>query len=197
MQRKGSKMKIDILIAGVGGQGILSLAYVLNNAAMAAGYYFKQTEVHGMSQRGGAVVSHVRISDEPVYSNMIPLGKADIIVGVEPLESLRYISFLKPEGQIITNSEPFVNIPNYPEMEEVKKAIAQYKNVIFDATGLAKKAGSPYAQNIVLLGALSHFLPFDTEMIKKLVADLFAAKGEKMVNLNTQAYEYGREAINA
>lgn len=188
-------MKKNILIAGVGGQGILSMAYVLDNAALEAGLYFKQTEVHGMAQRGGGVVSHVRLSDEKVHSDMISTGRADIILGVEPLEALRYLQYLAPGGLILTNSQPFINIGNYPEMEKIKGALAAYKNILFDATSLAKEAGSAFAENMVLLGALSHFLPIPVGIMQKWVKALFEAKGEKVVEMNLKAFDLGQGVV--
>ncbi len=189
-------MKKDILIAGVGGQGILSLAYVLDNSALEAGFYFKQTEVHGMAQRGGGVVSHVRISDQKIHSDMIPTGKADIILGIEPLESLRYVDYLVPGGLILTNSQPFINISQYPEIETLEKAIKSYRSILFDATKLAKEAGTIYAENMVLLGALSNFLPMDKGLMKKWVKELFASKGEKIVEINIKAFDSGCQAVS-
>lgn len=184
-------MKYDILIAGVGGQGILSLAYVLNNVAMELGLYFKQTEVHGMAQRGGGVVSHVRMSHDPIHSDMIPLGNADIILGVEPLESLRYIQYLKPGGLIITNSEPVINIPNYPEIDKIKSALSAYRHVIIDATDLARQAGNANAQNMALLGSLSHYLAISSDLLLKFVKQCFQSKGSKIVDCNIQAFQLG------
>ena len=188
-------MKKDILVAGVGGQGILTVAYVLDNASMEAGLYLKQTEVHGMAQRGGGVVSHVRISDKPIHSDMIPQGKADIVLGVEPLEALRYANYLVPNGIIISNTEPFNNIPNYPEIEKVLESIKKYKNILINANELAKEAGSVNAQNVVLIGALSHFLPISCDCIIKWIKNLFEAKGEKFVELNLKAFQTGRESV--
>ena len=99
-------MKKDIILAGVGGQGILSIATVIGQAALAEGWYLKQAEVHGMSQRGGEVQSHLRISTEPIWSDLIPQGKADIILSLEPLEALRYVPWLAPEGCVVTSSVP-------------------------------------------------------------------------------------------
>ncbi len=139
-------MKQDIILAGVGGQGILSIAYVIDNAALKAGLNFKQAEVHGMAQRGGAVQSHLRLSDEPVFSELIPRGAADLILSVEPLEALRYIDYLAPEGRIVTSRAPLVNIPDYPELDEVLAEIRSLGNaVIIDTEALAKEAGSRHA----------------------------------------------------
>ena len=108
-------MKTDIILSGVGGQGILSIATVIGEAALNEGLYIKQAEVHGMSQRGGDVQSNLRISSDPIHSDLIALGKADIIISLEPMEALRYVNYLAPTGWIITNTTPFVNIPNYPD----------------------------------------------------------------------------------
>src|SRR5690606_26032269 len=105
-------MKTDIILAGDGGQGILSIAAILGAASIIEYLYLKQAETHGMSQRGGEVVSHLRISDLPVYSDLIPMGTADIILSVEPLESLRYLPYLKKDGTVVTNTTEFRNIPN-------------------------------------------------------------------------------------
>ena len=190
-------MKKDIIISGVGGQGILTISAVLDTAALKAGYNIKQSEVHGMSQRGGAVQSHVRISDKPVYSDLIPFGKADMILSVEPMELLRYLPYLKPDGFLITDINPLKNITNYPPEEELKEQIEQFPNHrIIDAKTLARKAGNMRAANIVLIGATSDLLPFEDELIEEVIRDLFARKGERIVQMNIDAYHYGKEAIN-
>ncbi|MFZ1946196.1 MAG: indolepyruvate oxidoreductase subunit beta, partial [bacterium] len=145
-------MKQDIILAGVGGQGILSIASVINNAALKKGLAMKQAEVHGMAQRGGAVQSHLRISDRPIYSDLIPRGEADLILAVEPLEALRYVDYLRPEGSVVTSSTPAVNIPDYPPLEAVLARIAQLgRHVIVDSGRLALEAGAARAQNMVML----------------------------------------------
>ncbi len=189
-------MKKDIIISGVGGQGILTISAILDTAALKAGYNIKQSEVHGMSQRGGAVQSHVRISDQPVYSDLIPFGKADMILSVEPMELLRYLPYLKPDGFLITDSNPFKNIANYPDEEELKKQIEKFPNHrIIDGKSLARKAGNMRAANIVLIGAASDLLPFEDELIEEVIRELFARKGERIVQMNIDAYRYGKEAV--
>ena len=119
-------MKTDIILCGVGGQGILSIATIIGEAAMKENLYIKQAEVHGMSQRGGDVQSNLRISSNPINSDLIALGGADVIISMEPMEAVRYLPFLNKNGWIITSSAPFVNIPNYPDMETIK---ADYKKL--------------------------------------------------------------------
>jgi indolepyruvate ferredoxin oxidoreductase beta subunit len=186
-------MKQDIILAGVGGQGILSIAFVIDNAALKQGFDFKQAEVHGMAQRGGAVQSHVRISDHPVYSDLIPKGVADMILSVEPMESVRYLDYLSPEGIVVTSRSPFVNIPDYPDIDEVLSAIETVTNrVIVDSKKLAKEAGSPKSQNMVMLGAASPHLILEEENLKHFIRVLFEPRGDKMVEMNINAFGLGR-----
>ena len=186
-------MKQDIILAGVGGQGILSIAFVIDNAALKQGFDFKQAEVHGMAQRGGAVQSHVRISDHPVYSDLIPKGVADMILSVEPMESVRYLDYLSPEGIVVTSRSPFVNIPDYPDIDEVLSAIETVTNrVIVDSEKLAKEAGSPKAQNMVMLGAASPHLILEEENLKHFIRVLFEPRGDKIVEMNINAFDLGR-----
>lgn len=111
-------MKKDIILCGVGGQGILSIATVIGEAATKAGLYLKQAEVHGMSQRGGDVQSNLRLSTETIWSDLIPQGGADVVISMEPMESLRYLPYLAKTGVIVTSCKPFINIPNYPDEGE-------------------------------------------------------------------------------
>lgn len=193
-KREGAKaMKQDIILAGVGGQGILSIAYVIDNAALKQGLSFKQAEVHGMAQRGGAVQSHLRLSNDPIFSDLIPKGGADMILSVEPLESIRYFDYLAPDGIVITSSSPFVNIPNYPELDEVLTKVQSVpKNIIVDSAKLAQEAGFARAQNMVMLGAASAHLILQEENLKKFIRELFQARGDKVVDINIRAFDLGR-----
>jgi indolepyruvate ferredoxin oxidoreductase beta subunit len=156
-------MKTDIILAGVGGQGILSIAGSISMAALINDLDIKQAEVHGMSQRGGAVQSNLRISDKKIASDLIPKGKADLILSVEPMEALRYIPFLHEEGWIVTSSNPFVNIVDYPEIEDIYSKLKSYKNlVMIDSEKIASNIGSKLASNIVMLGAASPFINIQT-----------------------------------
>ena len=187
-------MKTNIIIAGVGGQGILTIAAVLDTAALACNLNIKQSEVHGMSQRGGAVQSHLRISDKEIHSDLIPLGKADIIISVEPMELLRYLPYLKKEGFLITDSNPFLNVQNYPELEEVYKEIKSHPNsILIDAKKTAKDLGNSKATNIVLLGAASSLLPLSEASLKEAIRTLFKRKGDRIVNKNIEAFNKGKE----
>ena len=186
-------MKKDIILAGVGGQGILSIATVIGEAALNEGLYLKQAEVHGMSQRGGDVQSNLRLSSEPIHSDLIAKGGADLIISLEPMEALRYISYLKPDGWIVTSCVPFLNIPNYPDLDEVLGHIRAHKNhVLLDVEQLAKEAGAPsQAANMVLLGAAIPMLDIDHDKMIAGVARVFARKGEVVVNSNIAAVEAG------
>ncbi len=187
-------MKIDIILAGVGGQGILSIAATIGLAAVEAGLFLKQAEVHGMSQRGGDVQSHLRLSDKEVASDLIPFGKADMIISVEPMEGLRYLPYLKKDGWLITNTKPFINISNYPDEEKLMAEIKALPNhIALDADSTASELGSVKSANMVILGAASPFLDIDFEKLENAIRTLFGPKGEEMVNMNLEAIRAGRK----
>ena len=174
-------MKTDIILAGVGGQGILSIASCIGVAAMHENLYVKQSELHGMSQRGGAVQSHFRLSDQPIYSDQIPLGQADIILSVEPMEALRYLPWLSKEGMVVTDSTPFINIPNYPEPETVTAEIKKLKkHVLVDANSLATEIKSKYLQ-------------VSFKSLENALEEIFKTKGAAVIDVNKQALNLGRE----
>ena len=188
-------MTCDIVLAGVGGQGVLSIAAIIAGAAMADGLKVRQSEVHGMAQRGGAVSAHLRISDRPIHCDLIASGGADLILSMEPVESLRYLSFLKPEGAIVTAAEAFVNIPDYPELGQITAAILrQPRSRVIAAAELARKAGSARAVNMVIVGAASPFIPVDRASIEASIARLFGAKDATLVETNLKAFAAGRAA---
>ncbi|OGU61401.1 MAG: indolepyruvate oxidoreductase [Ignavibacteria bacterium GWF2_33_9] len=188
------KFKKDIIIAGVGGQGIVSIASVIGYATLEAKLFFKQSEVHGMSQRGGDVQSHFRIANAPIHSDTIPMGNADLIISVEPMEALRYVNFLNSDGWIITNQNPYNNIPNYPDLNIVYDTINQFPHsIMFDAEAEARKIGTAKAANIVLLGAASSFLGMDYTMLETGIRKLFGRKGDKIVDINIRALARGAE----
>ncbi|MDA3954956.1 MAG: indolepyruvate oxidoreductase subunit beta [Bacteroidales bacterium] len=187
-------MKTDIILAGVGGQGILSIAATIGMSALHNNLHLKQAEVHGMSQRGGAVQSNMRISDKPISSDLIPMGEADIILSVEPMESLRYLPYLKKGGWLVTNTTPFININNYPEIEEVLAEIKKQKNHIsLDADSIAAEIGSKRSSNIVMLGAATPFFDISFESFEEGIRQIFARKGEDIINVNIQALRAGRD----
>lgn len=185
-------MKTDIVLAGVGGQGILSIATILGAAALRENLYIKQAEVHGMSQRGGDVQSNLRISSNPIASDLIPLSGADLIVSLEPMEALRYLPYLADRGWIVTSTLPFVNIPDYPDMEVVAAELDRHPNVVaFDMEAVAKEVASARASNMVLLGAAAPFIDIETPKIEEGIRAVFGAKGEKMVEMNIAAFRAG------
>ncbi|MDR2834772.1 MAG: indolepyruvate oxidoreductase subunit beta [Bacteroidales bacterium] len=185
-------MKKDIILAGVGGQGILTIASVIGNAAVNNNLYLKQSEVHGMSQRGGDVQSHLRLSDKPIFSDLIAEGTADIIISVEPMEALRYLPFLKKDGMVITNTVPFNNIVDYPNEEELTLQINNLPNkVAINADQIAKDLLSPRSSNIVILGAATPFLDIPIEEFEKSLQILFGRKGEEIVAANIKALRAG------
>ena len=186
-------MKRDIILSGVGGQGILSIATVIGSAALEQGLYLKQAEVHGMSQRGGDVQSNLRLSSDPIFSDLIPKGGADLIVSLEPMEALRYLPYLSREGWIITNTAPFVNIPDYPQTERVMAELDRLPRVVaLDVDAIAKDLGSPRGANMVLLGAMAAVLHIlEPEKLREGIRRIFARKGEAVVASNLKAFDAG------
>ena len=186
-------MKRDIVLAGIGGQGILTLAVLIVDAAMREGLNVRQTELHGMSQRGGAVEAHVRLSDGPLFSNLVAKGRADLILATEPLEALRNIDYLSPGGLIVTNSATVENIPNYPPHEELMKLLNNCgrKVYLIDAAAVAKEAGTARAQNVVLIGAASAFVGLKPESLRAAVSEMFAKMKRNMLYMNLRALQLG------
>ena len=186
-------MKTDIILCGVGGQGILSIATIIGEAALKENLFIKQAEVHGMSQRGGDVQSNLRISSEPIHSDLIPKGAADVIISMEPMEALRYLPFLKKDGWIITSSTPFVNIPNYPDIEVIKADLKKLQNVVLiDIEQLAKDAGVARSANVILLGAAQRALGIEYDKLEEAVRRVFERKGEAVVEANIKALAIGK-----
>jgi indolepyruvate ferredoxin oxidoreductase beta subunit len=190
-------MKFDIILAGVGGQGVLSVSAIIASSAMKEGLAVKQSEVHGMSQRGGAVLANLRLSDRPIASDLIPRGSAAMILSMEPLESLRYLEFLSAGGTVITATNPVTNIPDYPPLDELLGRIRSLpRSLAVDAETLARRAGSARATNMVMVGAASPVLPVSFETLEHFVKAIFATKGAKVVETNLKALHAGRAAAS-
>ncbi len=188
-------MKYDIVLAGVGGQGVLSMAALIGRAAMTEGLHAKQSEVHGMAQRGGAVQAHLRLSDGPIESDLIPQGAADLILSLEPIESLRYVAWLSPQGTLVTSANAFVNIPDYPDTETILQRIRALPHaIVVEAERLAEESGDVLAVNTVMVGAASHRLPVQPESLVQAVEATFARKGEATLAANRAAFAAGRRA---
>lgn len=186
-------MKKDIILSGVGGDGIVSVAKIISDAALNLGLNVKQSEIHGMSQRGGSVFSHLRVSSNPIYADVIPEGKADIILSSEPMEALRYLPFLAPEGVVITNSDPFINIKNYPEIAHINAELGKLKHCVsFNANAIAKEINA--RGNMVLLGAAAPYLEIDFSELEQAIRNIFGRKGEAVVETNIAAIRAGRDA---
>ena len=191
-------MKKDIILAGVGGQGILTIATIIGDAATVAGLNLKQAEVHGMSQRGGDVHSDLRLSTEIIHSDLIRQGAADLIISMEPMEALRYIPYINKEAWVVTSSHPFKNIPNYPDEEALAKELGNLPHVAALPIGdVAKENNLPKSANVILLGmAARHIGILSPGQLRESIARVFANKGEKVVEANLKAFDLGWEAVN-
>ncbi len=187
----------NIMIVGVGGQGSLLASKLLGHLLMGRGYDVKVSEVHGMSQRGGSVVTFVRYG-EKVYSPVIDRGEADAIVSFELLEAARWLSYLKPEGRVVTNTQRIDPMPvitgaaEYPAGLVEKLESAGAKVDALDCLGLAEEAGSAKAVNLVLLGRLSHYVDFPSEAWQEAIE---AGVPAKLLELNRRAFELGRGTV--
>jgi indolepyruvate ferredoxin oxidoreductase beta subunit len=188
-------VKRNIILAGVGGQGLLSVAAVLANAALGLGLHLRQCEVHGMAQRGGVVQSHIRYSDAPLYSDLVREGTADLILSLEPMESLRYLPFLRPDGALVTNSSPVENIPDYPDLNLILGEIRRLpRHRIVDAAIMAEQAGSLQCANLVLLGAATPFLGLADDSLEDGIRSVFAGKDSRIVETSLRAFRLGVES---
>jgi indolepyruvate ferredoxin oxidoreductase beta subunit len=190
-------MKCDIIVAGVGGQGTLSVSSIIASAAMSEGLSVRQSEVHGMSQRGGGVVTNLRLSDQPIASDLIARGTASMILSIEPLEGLRYLEYLSLDGTLVSSTNPVVNIPDYPKLNTLLETIrALPHSVLVDGEEIARRSGSTRAANMVMVGAASPLLPIQSETIERFIQKSFGSKGERAVEANIKAFRAGREAAN-
>jgi indolepyruvate ferredoxin oxidoreductase beta subunit len=191
-------MRFDIVLAGVGGQGVLSLSSIIAAGALEAGLHVKQSEVHGMAQRGGAVTAHLRLSDRPIASDLVPLGGASMVLSLEPLESLRYLEYLSPDGAVVTATQPVVNVRDYPPLEEVLETIRSLPRAfLVDASTLARRAGLAQATNMVMAGAAARWLPLPADAIERCIAGRFGRKGDAIVGKNLAAFRAGHAEVEA
>lgn len=190
-------MRKDIILSGVGGQGILTIATIIGEAATVAGLNLKQAEVHGMSQRGGDVQSNLRLSDESLHSDLISLGRADLIISMEPMEALRYLPYLEKEGWVVTSANLFKNIPNYPDEEELMRTLNTLPRVVqLEIEDIAKENNMPKCANVILLGMAAKFIEIlSPEQLRESIGRVFASKGEKIVEMNKQAFDIGLKAV--
>jgi len=189
-------MKTDVVLAGVGGQGVLSVAALIASAARQEGLCVKQGEVHGMAQRGGAVLATLRMADGPIHSDLIPMGTADALLSMEPLEALRYVRYLAPGGTLVSSIDPLVNIPDYPDIHAIVAELQRWPNVVLvEAGSLAREAGTLRASNVVMVGAAAHLLAVPAEAIEVQIRKRFAAKGEDVIEANLLAFQAGRKAV--
>lgn len=189
-------MKKDIILCGVGGQGILSIATIIGEAATETGINLKQAEVHGMSQRGGDVQSNLRLSTDVIYSDLIQKGGADLIISMEPMEALRYLPYLSKDGVVVTSNKPFVNISNYPDQDALFAELSALPHVVqLDIEAVAHEAGSARSANVVLLGMAAKYIEIlSADALRSAVAKIFERKGEKVVEANLKAFDMGAEA---
>ena len=189
-------MKTDVVLAGVGGQGVLSVAALIASVARQERLSVKQGEVHGMAQRGGAVLATLRMADGPIHSDLIPMGSADALLSMEPLEALRYVRYLAPGGTLVSSIDPCMNIPDYPDIQTIVAELQRWPNlVLVEAESLAREAGTLRASNVVMVGAAAHLLPVSAETIEAHIRTRFAAKGERTIEVNLSAFRAGREAV--
>ncbi len=191
-------MKRNLILAGVGGQGLLALAAVIGEAARSLNLHVLQAEVHGMAQRGGVVQSHLRYSDQPIHSALVKEGTAHLILSLEPMEALRYLPHLAVDGAVVANSVPFKNIPHYPDEDSIEKEISHIPNHrLIDAVDLAKVAGALQAANMVMLGAGAPFLELPMETLQASIRSVFAGKSDAVIETNLRAFQLGFETSEA
>lgn len=186
-------MKKDIILCGVGGQGILTIATVIGQAATASLINLKQAEVHGMSQRGGDVQSNLRLSTGRIWSDLIPEGKADLIISMEPMEALRYLPYLSEDGMVVTSTKAMANIPDYPGTDSVLEELGKLpRHIGTDIDALAMECSNPKGANMVLLGMAAPYLGIlSIGQIREAVGRIFIKKGEAVAEANLKAFDAG------
>jgi indolepyruvate ferredoxin oxidoreductase beta subunit len=185
----------DVVVVGVGGQGVILISEIIGRAAMLAGLSVRGVETHGMAQRGGSVINHIRVGCD--YSAMISPGSADVLLAMEPAEALRYAHYLSPEGVALVNTRQVLPVTvttgqaTYPPLEEILAPLREVSSEVWpmDATGLATEAGSPQATNVVMLGALSKHLPIEEAILLEALSETVPAK---FLEINRKAFELGK-----
>jgi indolepyruvate ferredoxin oxidoreductase, beta subunit len=189
--------KLDLLITGVGGQGAILASDIIGKAAVTEGLPIRAAETHGMAQRGGSVVNHIRVGND--YGSMIPKKGADILLALEPMEAVRYLDFLKDGGIVIVNTQPIIpvtvtsGLTKYPEVSEILDFLSQkYIVKAFNADEVAFEAGNRLAMNVVMVGAVSGYLPISKEILLESVKALVP---QKTVEVNIRAFEMGRQKV--
>ena len=191
-------MKTDVVLAGLGGQGVLSAGAILAAAALEQDLLVKTVETRGMSQRGGPVHIHVRLSDAVIHSSMIPAGRADILLAMEPIEAVRNLHYLHSEGRVYANEAPSADLRDAPRLEQALAEIrGKAHSFLLNATALAREAGSPRSANLVILGAASARFPVDLCRLEGAIRFRFQGKGEATVAASLRAFRSGREAAVA
>lgn len=197
MSEVAAEKKVDLLITGVGGQGAILASDIIGKAAVISGLPIRAAETHGMAQRGGSVVNHIRLGTD--LGSMIPKKGADIMLALEPMEAVRYLDFLKDGGIIIVNTQPIVPVTvtsgfaSYPEIQEILDVLSEkYIVKAFNADKLAYEAGSRLAMNVTMVGAVSGYLPISKE---DLIESVKALVPQKTVEINIRAFEMGRKKV--
>jgi indolepyruvate ferredoxin oxidoreductase beta subunit len=185
-----------IVLSGVGGQGVLSLAQILLEALRRSGLQALQSEIHGMSQRGGSVHAQDCFSSLPLTSPIIEEGRADLLIALEPLEALRYVSMLAIHGHLVVSEEPQVNMEGYPPLDDVYAALKAVPGApLVDTEDLARRLNHRQAGGMVLLGMASKFLPVAASVWREVISQRFESKGPRVTEKNLEAFEVGRGLI--
>ena len=187
-----NNMSCKIIVSGVGGQGAITIAQLILGAAFKDNLYALQSEVHGMSQRGGAVNAHVIVSSMEVFSPVVMAGDGDILISLEPLETLRYLPLLKSGAHVIAAMEPVVNMDNYPEREELMGALARIPGVqLIDTETHSRALNAKKSGNIILLGVAARHMGIASARWREALTERFAGKGEAIITKNIEAFECG------
>jgi indolepyruvate ferredoxin oxidoreductase, beta subunit len=194
---QAEQKKLDLLITGVGGQGAILASDIIGKAAVTAGIPIRAAETHGMAQRGGSVVNHIRVGNN--YGSMIPKKGADLLLALEPMEAVRYLDFLKDGGIIVVNTQPIIpvtvtsGLTKYPDVSDILDFLSEkYIVKAFNADELAFEAGNRLAMNVVMVGAVSSYLPISKETLLDSVKALVP---QKTIEVNLRAFEAGRKKV--